>query len=364
MEVERLNLVPGRVLDSLGPRVVQLLEDYGVQVPPALLVAKTQSRSSSIYGELGSPADAELFFQVGFHDTDSWCDAEATSLKNLSFKYRGLHYLHWLAKHGATSCQLRSCESEESKRIGYYIYFEIGMYIMGRAKRRRREGLPYPTLGLMPWVQELNATALQADIADTCRCNCSPGGCTPLTFLLKGMCWCNDQPSEAITGFTLYLEHFLADFEIRHHIAALRYLTYTRLGIPHACHLRSRYSCGYNTDLEEYEEENAYGLALLEGLLDEFEPELIAILQDPDQGIDDLLDFWQGTWLSRMENVLESLKGNDLTEDEKRGAEDIGVKWHNMGPEPQRPEVIQNPYDRRTLEHWMYELEKIEAECQ
>ncbi|RYP45967.1 hypothetical protein DL768_007749 [Monosporascus sp. mg162] len=451
-EVERLGLVSERVLDSLASRVIQLLQDRGVCIPEALAVAR--NGPSSVYQALCCPWDAELFFRVGFHDTDSWCNADAAELENIPNLVQGLPYLHWLAKHGAISCQLKSFESPKGIFTAHYTFWRIGENLESSSFYWSwdvfHDPLPLPFAARRAWFHELNAAVLPANIADACRCKCSPEGCNPLTSLLKGALRGNSfgyeprpspedsvaedtessehsvaevtessehsvaevtessehsvaevtdssehsvaevtdssehsvaedtdfpdhniagvtgPPSELITEFTLYLARFWGHLEVRHHIAALRYLTYTALGIPHSC--CNPYDCGeifresFAKDVEEVEDEHAYELGLLEELLGEFKEELIAILQDPDRGITDLIGFWKRTWVGRIKEVLDRLKRSDLTDDERRGAEEIGVVWDKMGPEP--PKVIGNPYRRTTLDHWMYELEKIEAECQ
>ncbi|PMB70677.1 hypothetical protein BM221_003132 [Beauveria bassiana] len=113
---------------------------------------------------------------------------------------------------------------------------------------------------------------------------------------------------------------------------------------------------------DEVKEEHAYNLELLEELLHEFERELIAILQDPDPKITNLTDFWERIWTGRMTEVQDRLDGSDLRDDERRTAEEIGVVWDKPRPEPS--EVIENTHRPNTLDYWMYELEKIEAECQ
>ncbi|KAM3492969.1 hypothetical protein MY3957_003806 [Beauveria namnaoensis] len=114
--------------------------------------------------------------------------------------------------------------------------------------------------------------------------------------------------------------------------------------------------------MSEYKvkEEHAYNLELLKELLHEFESELIAILQDPDRI--NLTDFWERTWTGRMTEVQDRLNGSDLRDDQRRTAEEIGVVWDKPRPEPS--EVIGNTHRPNTLDYWMYELEKIEAECQ
>ncbi|KAF5616056.1 ankyrin repeat-containing protein [Fusarium sp. NRRL 25303] len=114
------------------------------------------------------------------------------------------------------------------------------------------------------------------------------------------------------------------------------------------------------------EDDQGYQLALLEDLIIEFEETMTSLLENPDTGTDELIDFWERIWVGRMGEVIDRLEGSDLPEDEKLAAEEIGVVWDKVGPEPPepRPEEIGNPYGRYTIEYWLYELRKIEEECQ
>lgn len=75
--------------------------------------------------------------------------------------------------------------------------------------------------------------------------------------------------------------------------------------------------------MAEVEDEHAYELELLEELLGEFEPQIVAILQDPSRGIADVIRFWKRTWVRRMREVLDHLEGNDLADEERLGAEGV-----------------------------------------
>ena len=66
--------------------------------------------------------------------------------------------------------------------------------------------------------------------------------------------------------------------------------------------------------------------------------------------------------MPRMREVLDRLESDDLADDEKRAAEEIGVVWDRPIKPPGVDERPENPHDRESPEHWMYELEKIEAE--
>jgi hypothetical protein len=169
--------------------------------------------------------------------------------------------------------------------------------------------------------------------------------------------------SAMISPLVQYLENFWVYFEARHYAEALRYLTFEVLGIHHCCCQALAPVCN---SPDEIEDKHGYELALLEELLREFDGELTKVLQDPSISIVHITEFWTHTWVGRMTEVLDKLEGDNLTVDEKREAEEIGVVWKTLGPEPPEhptPEILSNPYDKSTIDHWMYEVYKIEAAC-
>lgn len=142
------------------------------------------------------------------------------------------------------------------------------------------------------------------------------------------------------------------------HSSAIRCLTFSALGITHTCCDQKLFEPVYLTDVEidEIHEEQGHLLALLEELLEEFEPRVTAVLSKSDRP-DELIGFLEGYWLNRMTEVLESLDGDDISEEERQAARNIGVIWDD----PQ-PLVSSNPYDKETIEYWYYELDQIESE--
>ncbi|KAH6628338.1 hypothetical protein F5144DRAFT_578734 [Chaetomium tenue] len=384
------------VLDSAASQVIQALKDRGIDITDALEV--TRSRLSSVYQALCNPEDAELFFQAGFYDTDSWCNADQAELGKIPSLVQGISYLHWLATHEASSCQFKSFKTPRERFVANLTFWRLGKDLHSRpgtwifnhpGTSSSSESLPLNDR--IAWIHEVNAAVLPAAIADNCRCNCSPGGCTPLSSLLKGFpdlgtCiftfghrreFSREQSymTQAAADFTTYLELFGVDFEVRHHTAALRYVTFTVLGIPHTCcdPYESRWLSDMSEEMseemseqmseDEDEDEHAYEFGLLEKLLGEFEAEVIVILQDSNRGVADIIRFWNRTWVSRMRDVLNHLNGNGLGDDERKGAEEVGVKWDL--PRPLKPpKAPDNPYEYGTLEYWKHELEKIKAECE
>ncbi|KAI0436950.1 hypothetical protein F4803DRAFT_197268 [Xylaria telfairii] len=375
-EVDRLGLAPGHVLDSFAPQVVQLLQDhYHVQIPAALTVLEMEPRDQgsplSIYQALADRRDAELFFRSGFHDTDSWCRYDVVGLDGFNNRFNSrsfLLYLHWLMKHGSMSHQLKSFKSGNRIFATNYLFLILGQNLGPSIYNRcffYDSSIELPLDERRAWIHELNTSVLKTNNADACRCKCSPKGCTALTSLLKGMSAYYRDSDEISRHFVDPLVNYLTfscdDLDAGDHIVMLQYMTYTALGIPHSCCqlYRTHAHQNFYGKFEEIQDEYAYDLALLEELVNELESELVAILRNPEQGLVDLISFWERTWAGRVGEILDRLEGNDLTDDERRGAEEIGVVWDKMGPEPP-PEVEE---DWRKLDYWMAKLEKIEAEC-
>lgn len=410
-EIALLNLAPDRVLDSLAAQVIELLQDHGVQIPDALAVA-VDPRPSSVYEALEDPHNAGLFYRLGFRDTESWTKADAPELDTVRvFPGKDLEYLQWLATHDAFSSQLKSFKLARDTFTVNYIFWRLGndlgcwsgswifkpMHPAGSHARSESS----PLDGRIAWVHQLNSAVLPARISDNCRCKCSLGGCTPLTSLLKGVPNLNDyafgdrprliqndnfaentgRPGARVpedgnfseddplltvpARLTEYFELFGADLEVKHHMAALRYVTFTALGIPHTCCDPDSWEsprARTPEEVAELEGDHAYELDLLDELLEELEGQVMAVLQDPKQGVEGVIRFWNKTWVTRMSEVLNRLESDDLADDEKRGAEDIGVVWDRPKP-PEVSEGPENPYDEESPEYWMYELEKIKAEC-
>lgn len=393
-EAEVLGLGSGRVLDSLAPDVIRLLRDRGIPIPEALSV--TRHVPLSIYQLLLSPYHAELFYRAGFHDTDAWCVTQPAMLSSMDHRIRELSYLYWISTHGGMPWQLWLSGSVVTARdtltihfifwkIGFHIYLTPALVSWCRWSGRRWPRLP--SIGCVrAWVLELHHLVLPRSIADSCRCKCSKSGCTALTSLLKGLvgrfvsyqCSASglkDELSVLIRRLVRYVEilgdQLIGDqLKTGHHAVALRYLTFTALGIPHTCcnpeqgsfwdrgedNAPSRlWSSADDDDTTELQEEHVHGLTLLEELLAEFEPQVTATLGTPNR--ERYINFWETTWVNRMAQVLDDLQGSNLEDDERRKAEDIGVVWATAA------KIGDNPYRKNSLNYWMYELEKIEAEC-
>ncbi|KAK7227351.1 hypothetical protein V2G26_015354 [Clonostachys chloroleuca] len=191
-ELEQLELSAERVLDYFAPRAIQLLQNRGVSIPKALEIGTDSPLP--VYQKLESFQHAELFFRVGFHDTDAWLDVDKAALRRIptqldSIRTQGPSYLHWLGAHGATSCQFKSFDSPKNILTALFLFFAIGPNIKYGffSSWNFPEGtLPLSFEARKDWFHTVSASVLSADIHDECRCLCSPAGCTPITSFLKG----------------------------------------------------------------------------------------------------------------------------------------------------------------------------------
>ncbi|KAI0594823.1 hypothetical protein F4775DRAFT_572051 [Biscogniauxia sp. FL1348] len=364
-DIIALNLRKENVLDAYAPRVVELLRQRNIQIPDSIMITidRQSGMYTSIYRALQNYHDANEFFEMGFGDVDV-SDGNAYPLAMARFygnEY--VKYISWLIEHGANLYRLvtwtknthksKSCPERKESRIIHRVFFRIG-YVFWR---HWRFGETIDQYSLRS-ISKLNRMALLPNLVDCCRCLCSPGGCTPFTKTLRGMCDSIMDPHRIIDIFSMYLKEFWSDLSTRHHSSAIRCLTFSALGITHACCDQKPFGPIYLTDVEidEIHEEKGHLLALLEELLEEFEPRVTAVLSKPDRP-DELIGFLEGYWLNRMTEVLESLDGDDISEEECQAARNIGVIWDD----PQ-PLVDSNPYDKETIEHWYYELDQIESE--
>ncbi|VTT72410.1 unnamed protein product [Fusarium fujikuroi] len=409
-DIEQLCLESKYVLDSEAFEVTQRLQQAGICVPEALAVGDNES-FWPIYQLVDSCDDADLLFRLGSRDTASWCDADDVERWEVSLQQEPLSYLRWLANHDGIYCRLPFPTVKDifgSACIFSAIGYEINNHWTRRWSKfdqsceseNGRSLLASPTMDPEEdWYHKVHSAVFEARAVDSCSCQCSPGGCNMLTFILrqlvderdykyKAQIYSQDDATTStedperrglaytvpllklIDGFIIYLSHFSCHFRRWHHYAAIRFLTFAALEIRHCCCQIRCWDRESEDDVDSNEnglgDDQGYQLALLEDLIIEFEETMTSLLENPDTGTDELIDFWERTWVGRMSEVLDRLEGSDLPEDEKLAAEEIGVVWDKIGPEPPRPDPQEmgNPYRANMIEYWLYKLRKIEEERQ
>ncbi|KAK4224141.1 hypothetical protein QBC38DRAFT_25931 [Podospora fimiseda] len=364
-EVHDLRLQSGGVLDAAVPQVVSLLQRRGVIIPPALSLPEPCHGNSPaaypIYQNLQEVDDAELFFRAGFHDMDVFL----LEWPGFSISYLPdpvLLYMQWLDNH-RVGFLCEPLKLLNSIQLNTFNAHAICCGIGRRLNTWFGDNLEKPK---DDWVTKLNTTALSRNLADQCECKCSIEGCLPFLYLLKGMEEPFMAPDCLADMFICYLGHLGAGVDVNHHYAALRYNTYTVLGLPHICcdlekglnNLREpRYS---PEEVEEIYSEHAACLGLFEDLLEEFEEQINRIFAIPaEDRLPILVHFWRCPWVRRIEEVLGQLEGDALTEQEKLGAERVGVIWDSERSMDEPEPSPNNPHDPDTWEYWFYELNQI-----
>lgn len=266
-----------------------------------------------------------------------------------------LDYICWLIEHGldlGTRSPYGPIVADVSSPVGVFgahLAFSNLPYQLSRADQSLNGSTARA-------IDRVNAVVLPRAYTDGCHCHCSVAGCSPVVWMMK-------RSSLVIDTLRLFFR-----FCGRKHVelsypAAIRYATFQMLGLNHTCcDVRS---CIHGTqqwatrdDVHIVNEEQASLLDLHAELVHEFEEEAARIIEESSEDRSILVDFWDSYWLVRMKEELEKLDGSELTESERRAAEEIGVQW--CEPTDDEEEIVEgNPFSSLTMAHWYYELDSI-----
>ncbi|KAI0801610.1 hypothetical protein GGR55DRAFT_701407 [Xylaria sp. FL0064] len=336
-EAQSLGLHENKVLDGNAFEVQKLLLERGVDVPSRLYVGDDRDSHGPVYSILHYPNLTitmwDKLWALGFRDVDT-C-SRLWQVRLLAHPY-DVEAVWWLIEHGADYWTLFSESSDRTEAIAatpaHFLANHFGrirlckkcIYAEADSKTRR-------------WILE---KLMQVRVSDTCTCPCSVGGCTPLTAFIGGCLW-DEIPFHAQQGlgreWVSFVQTFFTNLNEKDRIAAVRRMTFDALGLKHTCCDFNVLPCFYKPSLhtpEEAEEINSEQTALLT-LFTNLLIELDGIAHGDRGGVPlivhDPEDFWMNRWLPRITETLDSLDGDDLTEEETSAAEAIGVVW---GPRP------------------------------
>lgn len=360
-DIEELKL-EGEMLDSRAPDAVKRLRECAIPVPSALYPGEyTETKGGSIYHQNTNVTKANIFFDLGFSevDTPDWFGRPP-----LTFKGHCLGYALWLVDHGAQLFHV----------IEYTTNALPSMKVLGATSAHcllsglGRELFLNYHFNINPKnnqeftkekdnIIQLTAQIMPSNILDKCVCKCCLGGCSPFLWMLKSMLPYSPQRDCYTQFFPWYVHHFGLEMSLKAHIDAIRWRTFEALGIQHTCcsEAHGRVPVYDTNDIRDIEEEQAALLDILEDLVEDFQDRVTRILEQDDADIiGDIKQFWTGYWRDRMEDVLSKLDGDDLSDEEKRGAEGIGVKWNDaqiMGSEDDE--------DQADIQYWFRYIEEI-----
>lgn len=324
IQADVLGLFSAAVLDSNATRVIQSLKERGISVPTGLQVPGSDREGcnelSSAYHRTGA-LPFSLLWDSGFRDVDT-PDADGLTPLMLQGKcllnWEVAAACSWLIENGANPWDLTP---EGISTVGHELYASIGKEVR------------YPSLISQDSYINLTGKLSQRDPRDKCRCACSPGGCTPFVRFLQAAL--GPRYNASALGQMQQLPEILtkthASITTAQVRSAIRLATFEMLGIRHTCchpNWRWKYrpsEISYE-ELHELRQEDCSLVDRLEYLIDEFEVELEHMRQE--RYVNKNVSFWNGYWLPRMEQVLESIESDGIDEVDRAAAEDIGVVWH------------------------------------
>lgn len=334
----QLHLQVDEVVDEKATEVHSTLRRHGVDVPPALRVPRGRTTVYHCYSESEklSCRAADLLFQTGFTDVDGIDQMGRTPL--MLFQNLESDYIEWLERHEGNlflkmpgnSNLLLSCLIAEWISIAHL------RDVVGRK--------PFSPISLKDQRTFVaKSTHLKGELygstsSDGCVCPCSPHGCRPITSALKPFSLsrppmrCPEyvvQMSEQPERLMLHMIKSLFTEPVYQKVwegkswlpeAAIRFLTFEKLGIMHVCCCYSRTSKEWHTneyeEVIEFLEEEAYKIQQLEKLINEFRAKYVELGMP-------LPEFLELYWTARIEEFLR--EENPLSSEELSRIKEIGV---------------------------------------
>ncbi|ETS76204.1 hypothetical protein PFICI_11591 [Pestalotiopsis fici W106-1] len=275
---------------------------------------------SWVYCKGGDPHLGDLFYRHGFQPHPSLF----TLLPSIKWMNLSVTYMCWLAEHGV-DLFLRSTQhtvTDSSSTVGlfgahfafYHAYWNIDVTT--------------DTEDLAILLKHYEAVEIRG-LTDGCHCACTIGGCSPFI-------WTSKKQLDPDCGLGSAAEHLASKYQIYNTVltkltyaAAIRFATFEALGLKHTCcepgdilYVGELHDAN---DVGVMNEEQAKHLELHEELVAEFEEKAREFLERRTDNGTDFPNFWSSYWIDRIQEVLESLDGDELTDEERRGAEEIGV---------------------------------------
>ncbi|KAL6830734.1 hypothetical protein J3E69DRAFT_378851 [Trichoderma sp. SZMC 28015] len=272
IEIDSFNLHRPATLDIYATRIDEILRERGYTEfgPLATYVQADIVRGSpiqdnrSIYHELCTVEDANIYFNLGFHDITAGIDLTERwePIVYGIFPRLSLPFVKWLLDHDAPLCEWM--QNFFTPWTGYIADAFVLAILLDKAPLNG-----YAREGDEELVRELEERMLMDDSVDSCNCRCSPRGCTPFVKRLKRIESTGDEIDIA-TILTTYLKEYGNALRREHYCAAIRFTTFDALGIAHTCRCRPHYERRRKLDAEEIAEiQNEYAelLELLESPL-------------------------------------------------------------------------------------------------
>jgi hypothetical protein len=358
LEIDSFDLLGPAVLDIYAMQVDEILRHRGfIEFGPLSTYVDDEGgchrdgasspihELRSIYHELSTVKDAEMYFDLGFHDISArldkprrWMPPHGSWSPCIS-----LPFANWLLDHDAPLWEwVAHCEIPSSDGLANgFVLAILGDYGEHPSEQGNREV-----------ARILEERILSDRSIDRCDCRCSLRGCTPFVERLKRILnWYRKSEVEVAAKFTTYLKKYGNALQREHWHAAIRLTTFQSLGIKHTCLTRRPRERELEAEeIAEIQDEDAELLEILESLVEEFEEHAFEAIDAATDRVDRMIAFWNGYWADRMHQVLSELSRAD--DESKLAAEHLGVSW--------TAETDEEASESSELEEWDYYFRKIE----
>ncbi|KAK7919985.1 hypothetical protein PG985_008007 [Apiospora marii] len=306
------------VLDLHASTIRKVLLDNGIEVPVDLVL--TANDTIHVYDLISKNAQiAEMLFQMGFRDIDFDIPYGEPPLT----KSPEPDYIYWLIERGADlKRRIRPVVNDQYKTSGIFSAHFV-MFNLGHNMKKGHTQTMVSTI----------ARILPISLTDHCSCQCSTDGCTPFIYMLKGYYGDASEPCGIADMDFINMSNGLPIGIIKSlYLSVARFACFESLDLTHTCCDALRivwYGWSYvvkvpDEGVEIQQEESAL-LSLLDEMVDELAGRIDQITGDPAQ----LQACWENYWEDYVYAVLNELDKDQMTEEERHGAETIGVVWES-----------------------------------
>ncbi|KAI0421685.1 hypothetical protein F5X98DRAFT_389923 [Xylaria grammica] len=411
-EVDRCSLNEPCVLDHHAHRVAELLLRDGISIPVSVRatllpqlgcggfirpyglpgcqeyhVSNCLTVYASVYYVIFDRLRTEpivrlldLLYYKGFRDIDQ-VDINGHSPLSYHIYYRSCplllpSHIRWFMEHGANISQpfpVPNSRNQHGYSYGTCTVAQLALRCINPKcfkSSRRNHGSNELQHHEAESYRGLVSLVAPLDQHDECHCQCSEVGCHTMKVFFEILwqnttgrirCCAKQGPSMESTSIPEIagkisdsLQNFALDLSRWERVArlALRYFTFEALELRHTC-CRTPPSSNELSEEEivEIEDEDRETLELLELLLQDFQIAYRAFKNQDGYG-DKFTNFLTKEWAPRMQKELADIEAIRLTADEKRKAEEIGVRWQPVLEHEGEEEI-------KDLNYWLKKLDEI-----
>lgn len=323
---------------------------------PVYGIDSEEGRWAWMYLETDDPRLADLFFRHGFRPHP----ALFAHLPWIKRSHLPRAYMCWLIDHGVDLLMLSTQRhiSDTPFRTGlygaHYAFFLSAWRIIVRNE-------PPPTSDELAFFNKHCEAIERCGLTDGCFCFCAPAGCRPFIWMLKGKMYMTSDLHDAARSLSLLYRECSTEVTKLTCRAAIRFATFQVLGLKHTCcspaDVMFRRSWTDSDDVDVINGEQESDLELHEKLVKDFEEKAIDYIDRVTGKGTAFPDFWCTYWVVRMREVLEKLNGDELTDEEIRGGEQIGVRW--CAPPGEEQEEEDSLHEYGSLEYYLDILDSI-----